>query len=257
MKVSHYQQGSGEPVYLVAGLGQVGERWHRVVNLLAENYRVVTLDNRETGGTGPSPDGFLLSDLAQDVLDLATDLGDDRFFLAGISMGGMIAQEILRAGRDRIRAAALLATHGGTAASVPADPGVLGGGGARRGGGSGGYWGRLAGPGYAEANPDIAAEEDAIGARAATPAEGYMRQFQAISQFDAGDALVGTDVPLIVLHGNADPLVPYENGVRLAANLGVELVTFEGSGHWLEVERAAEVSQILRDHFAKAAAQGR
>ncbi|HUQ39380.1 MAG TPA: alpha/beta hydrolase [Acidimicrobiales bacterium] len=264
MKIAHTVVGSGDPVLLVSGLGQRGERWSRVARMLADDFTVVTVDNRETGDTGPCPDGFLLSDLATDAVGVMTALGHDRFFLAGISMGGMISQEIIRLFPERIRAAGLFSTHGGAADSIPpADPGVLLGSGPpptteaevlERATAS---WNRLYGPGFGAAHPEILAAEARIGATKPTRAEGYIRQFQAIVQWNPGDALVGTDVPLVIAHGDTDPLVPYENGVRLAARLGLELITYEGAGHLLESERAEEVTELLRTHFQKAAANGR
>jgi len=266
MEVAHDVTGTGDPVYLVAGLGQVGGRWHRVVPLLADEYTVVTLDNREVGRTGASAESFTLPDLASDVLELATKLGHERFFLMGISMGGMISQEIVRQGGDRVRAAVFLATHGGSPTSVPPeDLGILLRAGegidvtteAGRAEASERGWASLTGPGFADAHPDVVREEGALGIEAATPPIAYMKQMQAITAWDPADALVGTSVPIVVGHGNADPLVPYANGVNLSSRLGVELVTYEGSGHWLEVERAAEVAQLAKDHFAKAVANGR
>lgn len=264
MNIAHEVVGTGDPVLLVSGLGQRGERWSRVARLLADDFTVVTVDNRETGDTGPCPDGFLLADLAGDAVGVMTALGHKRFFLAGISMGGMIAQEIVRLVPDRIRAAGFFSTHGGAADSVPPpDVSVLLGSGPppttpdeilQRAKES---WARLYGPGFTEAHPDIHAEEARIGATKPTPAEGYLRQFQAIMQFNPGDALVGTEVPVVIAHGDHDPLVPYENGVRLAAKLGLDLVTYEGAGHLLESERATEVADLLRTHFQKAAANGR
>ncbi len=265
MEVAHDVVGTGDPVYLVAGLGQVGERWHRVIPLLADEYTVVTLDNRETGRTGTSAENFGLHDLGADVLELATRLGHERFFLMGISMGGMISQEVIRQGGDRVRAAVLLATYGEASTRVSTDPAILLRAGegldltsdegraeaAKRG------WAMLTGPSYADAHPDIVEEEGALGVKAATPPIAYMKQLQAVNAWDPADSLVGASVPIVVGHGNADPLVPYANGVALSSALGVELVTYEGSGHWLEVERATEVAQLAKDHFAKAAAQGR
>jgi len=123
VKVAHEAIGSGPPVLLVSGLSQRGARWRRVADRLAKpgaghlgadprTFTVITADNRETGDTGPSPDGapFTLTDIAHDLLDLMTSLGHPRFFLAGISMGGMIAQEIVRAAPERVRACGLFAT---------------------------------------------------------------------------------------------------------------------------------------------------
>lgn len=249
MKVAYEVAGAGDPVLLVSGLGQTGRRWRRVVPKLVDaGYTVVHFDNRETGGTGPSLDAFTLADVAADALDLMSDLGHDRFFLAGISMGGMISQEIVRLAPARVRAAVLLSTHGGAAGSVPPpNPGVL----VPQGDGKP-TWGRLAGAGFAEAHPDIIDEETALSVESATPPEGYLRQMQAIQAFNPEAAIRGLGVPIVVGHGDQDPLVPYENGVRLAAALGVELVTFEGAGHVLESERVDEIAALMVRHFSGA-----
>jgi 3-oxoadipate enol-lactonase len=249
MQVAYEVAGSGaDAVLLVSGLGQVGRRWRRVVPKLVDaGYAVVHFDNRETGGTGPCEEGFTLADIATDALDLMTSLGHERFFLAGISMGGMISQEIVRLAPSRVRAAVLLSTHGGAPGSVPpANPGVLGGPSAD----GTPTWARLAGPGFWQAHPDVIEEETALSVEAATPPMGYARQLQAIQAFDPGAAIRDLGVPLVVGHGDADPLVPYENGVRLAKALGVELVTFEGAGHVLESERVDEIVDLMVRHFA-------
>ena len=247
----HYEvSGTGEPVALVSGLSQVGRRWHRVTDRLSDEFQVITFDNRETGRTGPCPDGFTLTDIAEDVLAVLTALGHEQFFLAGISMGGMISQEVIRQAPDRVRAAALLATHGGTPTSVqPPDLGILMPVSEDPMESARVLWSRLSGPGFADANPEVIEEEARLSVESPTPVDGVMRQIQAITGFDPGDALVGTSVPVVVGHGDHDPLVPYENGTRLASKLGCELVTYAGSGHGLEFERADEVAELLRSHF--------
>jgi 3-oxoadipate enol-lactonase len=245
MDVAYECAGIGEPLLLVSGLGQTGRRWRRVVPLLADRYTVVTFDNRETGGTGACDDGFVLADIAGDALELMTRLGFERFFLAGISMGGMISQEIIRLAPDCVRAAVLLSTHGGTAGSVAADPGILGPSPDGRP-----VWARLAGPGFAERFPDVIAEETQLSLESATQPAGYARQMQAIASFEGGELVRDLGVPIVVAHGDHDPLVPYENGVRLAKALGVELVTYEGAGHVLECERVVELAELMRRHFA-------
>jgi pimeloyl-ACP methyl ester carboxylesterase len=243
--VAHEVAGIGEPLLLVSGLGQTGRRWRRVVPQLADRFTVVTFDNRETGGTGPCPDGFTLADVAADALGLMSRLGYERFFLCGISMGGMISQEIIRLAPERVKAAVLLATHGGASIAVQPEAGVLGPSADGRP-----VWARLAGPGFAEAHPDVIAEETALSVEQATAPDGYVRQMQAIASFDPGAAAIrDAGVPIVVGHGDCDPLVPYENGVRLAKQLGVELVTFEGAGHVLECERVGEIADLMRRHF--------
>jgi 3-oxoadipate enol-lactonase len=218
-----------------------------VAALLAQRgFTAITFDNRECGATGPCPDGFTLADCAGDVIETVDGLGLDRFFLAGISMGGMIAQEVMALAPHRIDAAALLATSPGQSIGVPPpdlailmapSPQVM--------------WSRLTGPGFAQAHPDVIEEEGRLSLEAATPPEGVMRQLQAIMQFDPGATVDGLDIPTVVIHGDHDPLVPYENGVRLAKKLGCELVTLEGSGHALEFERPDEVADLLVTHFRR------
>jgi 3-oxoadipate enol-lactonase len=237
--------GVGDPLLLVAGLGQRGKKWRRVVPLLADRYTVVTFDNRETGGTGPCEAGFQLSDIADDALRLMSELGYERFLLCGISMGGMISQEIIRLAPSRVRAAVLLSTHGGAAIAVQPDLGVL-----MPAADGTSVWARLVAPSYAAAHPDVIDEETALSLDSATTPAGYMRQIQAISTFDPQGAIRDVGVPIVVGHGDLDPLVPYENGVRLAKQLGVELVTYEGAGHVLEVERVLEITELMKRHFA-------
>ena len=237
---------------------------------LGDDYTVVMVDNRECGGTCPCPEGFGIHDMAADVLDAMTTLGHERFFLGGISMGGMIAQEIVRQAPERVRAAVFLSTSGGASVAVQGDVSVL-----LQGerpdpddraavfAAAKATWGRLAGPGFAEAHPEVIEEEARLSVEAATPLDGVMRQIMAITQWDPGDDLVGVTnhdlvgvtnkVPIAIAHGNADPLVPYVNGVNLARKLGVDLVTYDGAGHVLESERADEVAQLMRRHFEAAA----
>ena len=202
---------------------------------------MVTLDNRECGATGPCPDGFTLTDCAADVIETADAIGLDDFALAGISMGGMIAQEVMALAPDRIRAAALFATHGGGASVIPPpDLGVLMQSDPRQ------LWSVLTGPGFADAHPQIIEQEAQISIDAATPLDGIIRQLQAVFAFDSGEKLSALDVPIVVAHGDQDPLIPYENGVRLVKKLGCELVTYEGAGHALEFERPHEAADLIR-----------
>jgi 3-oxoadipate enol-lactonase len=248
LEVAHEVAGSGEPVLLVSGIGQTGRRWRRVVPLLTNSYTVVTFDNRGVGGTGPCEQPFLLSDIAADALELMTALGFERFFLAGISMGGMISQEIIRAGgAGRVRAAVLFATHGGSSIATM-NPGSLMG--ARDGSDNRPAWARLSGPGFAEAHPEIIEEETQLSIDQATKPEGFMQQAQAIRTFEPQDAVRDSGVPVVVAHGSADPLIPYENGVRLAKHLGVELVTYESVGHVLECEVPDQMAALMRRHFS-------
>ena len=248
MKIAFEVAGTGHPLLLVSGIGQVGKRWRRVVAELQDEYTCVTVDNRGVGATGLPDEPFTVGEMAQDALDTMRDLGHERFFLAGISMGGMISQEIVRIGGSaRVRAAVLLATAAGASTAAfgsfatlfagQDDPRPA--------------WAKLAGPGFYEEHPDVIDEETQLSVDAAVNPMAYLRQGEAIQGWDPPeDSLRASGVPIVVAHGNADPLVPYENGVIVAERAGVDLVTYDGAGHVLESERVKEICDLMRSHFS-------
>lgn len=248
----HYETvGEGQPLLFVSGWSQPGRRWLRFADRLADTYTCVMPDNRECGETGPSPEPFTLTDLADDLLGVMDELGHQRFRLVGVSMGGMISQEIIRRAPGRVVAAVLVSTHGGSPTSVlPPDPTVVFPTGTTRYEIGYNLWSRLAGPGFAEAHPEVIAAEAEVNAAYEIGLDGVMRQLDAIRRWDPGDALVDIGVPILLAHGDADPLVPYENGVRLAAKLGAPLVTFPGVGHGVPFERPEELLALIREFFS-------
>lgn len=257
MRIAYEYAGTGPPVALVSGLGQPGERWRRVVSHLTDDFTVVTFDNRETGRTGAYPAGFDLGDLAIDILDTMTAIGFEDFHLAGLSMGGMISQEVLNLAPDRLRSVALIATHGAHAASIQADPeyarqifSVPPADPEERLDAMRGLWSLLTGPGFAEAHPEVIEEEAMLSISNPTRADGFARQMQAITRFDPGE--VRSAAPVAVIHGDSDRLIPTENGRTLAERFGVDLTLVAGGGHDLDVDSAAPLANILKRHMRDA-----
>lgn len=98
-------------LFLLHGLGATGlMNWRSALDDLAERYRVVVVDHRGHGRGIATRAPFRLVDCADDVAALASALDVDRFFAAGYSMGGPIAQLLWRRHPERIDGLVLCAT---------------------------------------------------------------------------------------------------------------------------------------------------
>ena len=84
--------------------------WFRTYDALGEHYRVIAFDHRGHGTGLRSKKPFRLEDCADDVVDVATALGIDRFIPVGYSMGGPIAQLVWRRHPERVTGLVLCAT---------------------------------------------------------------------------------------------------------------------------------------------------
>ncbi|MFJ8677442.1 alpha/beta fold hydrolase [Streptomyces sp. NPDC093589] len=108
------------PLLLIMGAQASGLGWPEpLVDALAEHHRVIRYDHRDTGrSTWPFDEQpYPLTDLAQDVIAVLDGLGIDRAHIAGLSMGGMLAQLALADHPDRILSATLMGT--GAVSTVP------------------------------------------------------------------------------------------------------------------------------------------
>jgi 3-oxoadipate enol-lactonase len=87
--------GEGEPLLLIHGLGSSARNWEWQVNYLAEQYRVITYDLRGHGRSSKPTGPYSIRGFAEDAAALLTGLKAAPAHVAGISMGGMIAFELV------------------------------------------------------------------------------------------------------------------------------------------------------------------
>ncbi|MDH3308972.1 MAG: alpha/beta fold hydrolase [Acidimicrobiia bacterium] len=252
---------SNPTILLVMGLGTQMIAWHpEFCALLAdEGFQVVRFDNRDIGlstkfhGVKANVGGllgfvqnrvtrtapYLLSDMADDAIGLLDGLGVEKAHIVGVSMGGMIAQEIAinhpervlsltsimsstgnpRVGQPRRHAMALLFRPPPEGRDAAIEAGVL-----TRQTLSPHFFDEDESRYFAEVSFD----------RSFYP-QGAGRQLAAIlASGDRTAALRELRVPALVLHGAEDPLVPLSGGFATAEAIpGSRLVTFERMGHEL------------------------
>lgn len=114
----HYETfgASGPWVVLIQGLGLSSRFWFDLPERLVNDSptcRVVILDNRGVGRTDRPGGVYKMADMADDVAAVLDDVGADRAYVVGISMGGMIAQHVALRHPKRVEGLVLLATMPG------------------------------------------------------------------------------------------------------------------------------------------------
>jgi pimeloyl-ACP methyl ester carboxylesterase len=251
------EQGQGEPVLLIMGLGYTAHMWQRTRPRLAEHFRTIAFDNRGVGRSdapaGPYPIALMASDAAA-VLD-AAEVHSAHLF--GVSMGGMIAQEFALQYPTRVRSLILGCTAAGGPTAVRAEPEatqML----KARGGMTPDQAAEAVLPFiYDSQTPPERIEEDLAIRRPWLPRpDSYMAQMQGILAWEAYSRLPAIGVPTLVIHGENDRLVPAGNGKLIADRIpSAKLVLIPQASHLFLTDQ----SQIVHDailNFLKAQTAG-
>jgi len=249
--------GEGFPLIMIMGLTGNTNWWDpRWIETLSEKFKIIAFDNRGAGRTDISDREYSIKLFADDTAGLMDALGISRANVLGLSMGGMIAQELVLNYPEKVKKLVLCATHCGGAKSVQASEEVLGILTADKRGMSAEEVARMTIPllfteDFIKNTPGV--EELVIEQITKNPIsnEAFMRQMSAIMNFDAYDRLSQIKTPTLILHGRQDILVPPENGSILEKAIpGSRLVSFENSAHGL-MEETEEVLDTILEFLAE------
>jgi pimeloyl-ACP methyl ester carboxylesterase len=107
------EQGSGEPLLLIMGLSYLSYMWHRSRPALANSYRTIALDNRGVGQSDVPPGIYSIALMASDAAGVVDVAGVESAHVFGVSIGGMIAQELALQCPSRVRSLILGCTAAG------------------------------------------------------------------------------------------------------------------------------------------------
>jgi pimeloyl-ACP methyl ester carboxylesterase len=249
---------SASPMVLAMGFSQQLVAWDDAFceRLAARGFRVLRFDNRDVGlsskfDSAPLPNipailagdtstvAYAIEDMADDVAGLIETLGLGAAHVAGVSMGGMIAQSLAIRHPERVSSlASIMSTTGArdvglaspearrlVSERAPAERDAHIEHGVR-------VWRALASPGYPLDEARVRAKIARAYDRCYYPA-GVARQAAAIvSQRDRTEKLRGVRVPTVVIHGQDDPLIGVSGGEATARAIpGAKLVVDPGLGH--------------------------
>jgi pimeloyl-ACP methyl ester carboxylesterase len=239
----------GPAVLLVHGLGYSGRYWRRQVSALADaGYAVLVPDLRGFGASDASPVPYGMATLADDLERVRDAAGIDRFHLVGHSMGGMVALEYVLARPERVRSLALcsVSAHSGNRAAAFARAMALLS--------TEGFDAFTADPGNrAEVEaivkviaPYVGPVMDLLRSLTRTPDAARALAWQAIAGFSVKDRVAEIACPALIVHGSADPNIPFAAGRALAEAIrGSEWLAIDDAGHDIPLDHADAFDERL------------
>ena len=201
--------------------------------------------------------GYKIVDLANDQAEVLDLLGiTEPIDVFGISMGGMVAQELALHHPEKVRTLALGCTSaGGDAMTPPLGEDLMGLYEAQMSGDEA----RLQrygfefymGPSHCE-EPGNLEKFVALGQIYPTPFEVLVTQLQAVDGYSTADRLPSLTIPTVVIHGTLDRVMPYPNAEPLTAAIpGATHEIFDGAGHLLHLEDGPSIAAILEEVSAR------
>lgn len=250
-KIYWDEQGSGAPVLLIMGLGWPSSSWYRTRPILSDNYRTIAFDNRGVGRSDAPPGPYSIAQMAADAAAVLQSAGVNAAHILGVSMGGMIAQEVALRYPQKVRSLMLGCTAAGGSCAVQANPEVIQV-----------LMSRFVDPElfaaamnpflYDAGTPRARRDEDLQMRRRWFPTpEAYFAQLQAIIGWEAYSRIAQIEAPTVVIHGENDRLVPPENAKLIAERIpGAKLVMIPNASHIFNTDQTEAAHAAILEFLA-------
>jgi pimeloyl-ACP methyl ester carboxylesterase len=250
INIDYKVEGQGEPLIMINGAGATKSAWRSQTRLFKKYYRAITFDNRGVGKSDKPAGPYTFRTMADDAIGLMDHLRIEKAHVLGVSMGGMIAQELAINHPERVNKLVLACTF------------------ARKDETSG--WSSefdKAIESYAKSSRDKASQRRLIGAimdlqinkrsyrifvlplmkiamRFMPFGTGVEAQFEAVGAHDAADRLGTIKASTLVLAGTEDKLIkPISSEVIASLVPGAKLVKVPGGGHSFPIEMSGEFNK--------------
>jgi len=258
VKIHYSEAGEGDPLLLIMGYGMPGDAWLGSLPFL-DGFRSIFYDNRGTGLSDRPAGPYTIVQMADDAAALLDHLGIARAHVYGVSMGGMIAQELALRHPAKVRSLVLGCTLCGGEHSTMADPEII-----ERlidvvssmGNGDHAAWvdrqlPLLFTPEWISANPAIREIFLMLAPMLPpTPPETAHLAMAGLQGWTSYDRLPQISVPTLIIHGDRDVLIPVENAHVLAQRIpGARLHIVPDAGHGYPAQDPVGVHQLVTDFF--------
>jgi 3-oxoadipate enol-lactonase len=245
------EQGAGPVVLCISGLGYSNWCWRKTVAAVSARHRIVTFDNRGAGRSDAPAGDYSIAQFAADAAEVLVATKAVPAHVIGHSMGGYIALTLATQHPTLVRSLVLVGSSSGGEGSQPIPEAT-----------SEAWKAAVKLPpydfakttmpysfatGWSHEHPERFKRLLAERLEFPTATELWKKQFRAASEFgSAGVDVSSIDVPVLIVHGTDDRVVPYANGERLARQLAhARLESMEGAGHLCFLEEPARFHALL------------
>ncbi|WP_029415552.1 alpha/beta fold hydrolase [Brevundimonas bacteroides] len=255
--------GSGQPVVFHHGWPLSGDDWDaQMLFFLAQGYRVIAHDRRGHGRSGETFDGNEMDTYAADVADLAARLDlRDAIHVGHSTGGGEVTRYVARHGAGRVAKAVIIGAVPPIMLRTEAYPNglpleVFDGFRTALAANRAAFYREVAsGPFYGFNRPGATVIQATIDnwwrQGMAGSAKSHYDCIKAFSETDFTEDLKAIDVPILILHGEDDQIVPIDNSARLAIGLVKHgtLKTYPGLPHGMCTTHAEVIHADLLAFF--------
>ncbi|HUB35537.1 MAG TPA: alpha/beta hydrolase [Solirubrobacteraceae bacterium] len=256
IELDYDRAGAGEPLLAIMGMSGTKVHWGQpFLESLRRDFELVVYDHRGVGSSSRLHGPLTIAQLAQDAARLLDALELHSAHVLGISMGGMVAQELALAHPEKIRTLTLGCTYCGGDGSALASQDVMSrlaeamtSGDRQRAIRT--AWEVNVSPAFADDHDAFARFLD-LGLHNAVPVDVIMAQMQAIMGHNTAARLPSIALPTQVLHGTVDQMLPVQNARQIASLIpDARLEIFDHVGHLFFWERPEPSAELLRAHAA-------
>ena len=267
LDVYYEEHGSGEPLLLIMGLAADSIAWMFQIPDFSQHYRTIAFDNRGVGRSSKPVGPYTIHEMADDAAGLLDVLDVRRAHVVGVSMGGMIAQELALRHPERVHGLILACTYPEPDADIERNRRIS----VQQLGGS------VSADGEVQIdvkalnpmdflqnllptvfNEEFIAKELPKLIQVFSGAlqygfsmEAILGQVAAVMSHKATDRLHQITAPTLVITGDADRLIPPANSDVLARNIpGATLVKIPGGSHGFNFETPAVFNRAVLEFLA-------
>ncbi len=267
IELYYEEHGSGDPLLLIMGLATDSTAWLFQVPDFSRRYRTIVFDNRGVGRSAKPAGPYSIHQMADDAAGLLDALGIERAHVVGVSMGGMIAQELALRHPEKVRSLVLGCTFPEPDAEIERQRQFA----IQQFGGAVSAAGetridvtkldpllffqhllpRIFNPAFIEKELGRIMQLFTGALQWGFSMEAILGQVDAVMGHRATDRLHQITAPTLVITGDADLLVPPANSEIIARNIpGARLVKVPGGSHGFNFETPEIFNREVLDFLA-------